>query len=69
MTFGSLGTGTGMGDSIPKLREQKGNGKRPFPKFGNGKGMKKSISTFQEQEAEAIIAGNSWEREWKEKTK
>ena len=31
--------------------------------FGNGKGMKKSIPTFWEQESEAIIPGNSWEQE------
>ena len=55
MTFGRLGTGTGMDNSIPEIRERKGNGKKhlpkvqeregnekkPFPKFGNGKGMKK----------------------------
>ena len=41
MTFGSSGTGTGMDDSIPEVREREGNEKKPFPKFGNGKGMKK----------------------------
>ena len=48
ISFGSSGRGTGMGmdDSIPKLREQEGNGKRLFPKFGNGKGIQKSCPNF-----------------------
>ena len=72
MTFGSLGTGMGMDNynpkvregegnekKIPKIREWEGNEKRAFLKFGNGKGMKKSIPTFREREPEAIIpAGN-----------
>ena len=28
--------------TIPKIWEREGNGKKPFPKFGNGKGIKKS---------------------------
>ena len=44
MTFGSSGTGTGTENSIPKVREREGNGKNPFPKFGNGKRMKKKQS-------------------------
>ena len=44
MTFGSLGTGTGMDNSIPEVREREGNWKDPFPQFGNGKGMKKNHS-------------------------
>ena len=44
MTFGSSGTGTGMDNSIPKVREREGNWKNPFPQFGNGKGMKKNHS-------------------------
>ena len=40
MTFGSSGMGTGMDNSIPEVREREGNGKNPFPKFRNGKGMK-----------------------------
>ena len=44
MTFGSSGTGTGMDNSIPEVREREGNGKKnPFPKLENGKGMKKNI--------------------------
>ena len=41
--------------------------KNIFPKFGNGKGMKKSIPTIQESESEAIIPKNTWEQEqeWK----
>ena len=31
MTFGSSGTGTGMDNSIPEVREREGNGKNPFP--------------------------------------
>ena len=60
MIFGSSGTGTGMDNSIPEVREQEGNGKKTipliqeregnekktFPNFGNGKGMKKSIPKF-----------------------
>ena len=34
-------SGTGMDNSIPEIREREGNEKKPFPKFGNGKGMKK----------------------------
>ena len=30
-----------MDDYIRKIREQGGKGKKPFPKFGNRKGMKK----------------------------
>ena len=41
MIFGSSGTGTGMDNSIPEVREREGNGKNQFPQFGNGKGMKK----------------------------
>ena len=44
MTFGSSGTGTGMDNSIPEVREREGNWKNPFPQFGNGKGMKKKHS-------------------------
>ena len=69
MTFGR--TGTGINNSIPEVRELEGNGKKTFPKLGNGKGMKKSISTFRERESGAIIPGNTQEREreWQEKTK
>ena len=43
--------------------------KIPFPKFGNGKGMKKGIPEIRERESEAIIPGNGREREreWNEK--
>ena len=44
MSFGSLGTGTGMDNSIPKLREPEGNGKRLFPKCGNGKAEVKFVN-------------------------
>ena len=44
MTFGSSGTGMGMDNSISEVREQEGNGKKQFPKFGNRKGMKKKHS-------------------------
>ena len=39
-----------MKKSIPTIREWEGNEKKPFPKFGNGKGMKKSIPKIREQE-------------------
>ena len=38
--------------------------KKAFPKFGNGKGMKKSISINRERESEAFILGNVREREF-----
>ena len=46
---------------IPIIREREGNEKKTFPKFGNGKGMKKSI---RERESEAFILGNGQEREF-----
>ena len=48
--------------SIPTIWEQEGNEKNPFPKFRNGKGMKKSIPKVRERESEAFILGN--DREW-----
>ena len=68
MTFGSSRTGTGINNSNPEVRDQEGNGKNPFPKFGNRKGKKKSIPTFRERESEAIIPGNSREQERECKT-
>ena len=60
MTFGSSGTGTGMDNSIPEVREWEGDGKNPFPKFGNEKGMKKSIPIIREWEGnEKIYSQNS----------
>ena len=46
MTFGSSRTGTGMDNSNPEVRDQERNGKNPFPKFGNGKGIKKTFPKF-----------------------
>ena len=56
---------------MPKFWERVGNEKKKFPKFGIGKGMKKSNPTFREQESGAINPGNTQEREreWQEKTK
>ena len=62
MTFGS--SGTGMDNSIPKVREREGNGKKPFPKCGKGRGMKKSIPIIRERESEAFILGNGREQEF-----
>ena len=53
-----------MKKSIPKFREQEGNEKKAFPKFRNGKGMKKSIPIIRERESEAFILGNGREREF-----
>ena len=64
MTFGRSGTGTGMDNSIPKVREREGNEKNLFPKFGNGKGMKKIYSRNSGRESEASILGNGREREF-----
>ena len=47
-----------MKKSIPKNQEREGNEKNPFPKFGTGKGMKKSIFKVRERESEASILGN-----------
>ena len=44
MTFGRSGMGTGMDNSIPEIREREGNEKNTFPKFGNGKGIRKEHS-------------------------
>ena len=52
-----------MDNFIPEVREREGNEKNPFPKFGNGKGMKKSLPKVRERELEASILGNDWERE------
>ena len=46
MTFKSSGTRTGMDNSIPEVREGEGNGKNPFPKFGNGRRIKKAFPKF-----------------------
>ena len=53
-----------MKKDIPEIREWEGNEKNPFPKFGNGKGMKKSIPKVRERESEAFILGNDREREF-----
>ena len=53
---------TGMDNSNPEVQEGKGKRKKTFPKFGNGKGMKKSIPIIRERESEAFILGNR--REW-----
>ena len=36
MTFEDSGTGRELKKPIPEIREREGNGKNPFPKFGNG---------------------------------
>ena len=41
--------------NIPIIREQEGNEKKTFPKFGNGEGMKKSIPIIQELEEKEKI--------------
>ena len=56
-----------MKKSIPKIREREGNEKNPFPKFGNGKGMKKIHSRNSGRESEASILGNDREREGNKK--
>ena len=50
-----------------RVWEREGNWKSPFPKFGNGKGIKKSIPKFREWEGnEKIHSHNSGSgREWK----
>ena len=68
---------------IPKIREQEGNEKKNIPKIqewegnkkiysqtsGTGREWKKCISAFHEQESEAIIPGNTRDREWKKQNK
>ena len=71
-----------MKKCIPKFQEREGNEKNLFPKFGNGKGMKKghsqnseregnekNIPKIREWESEAIIPKNGCEeeQEWNEK--
>ena len=51
-----------MKKSIPKIGEREGNEKNPFPKFGNGKGIKKIHSRNSGRESEASIPGK--DREW-----
>ena len=71
-----LGTGRAWKKSITTIQEREGNEtnqshhlgtgrewKKAFPKFGNGKGMKKSIPIIRERELEAFILGNGRERE------
>ena len=41
MTFEDSGTGRELKKPIPEILEREGNGKNPFPEFGNEKGMKK----------------------------
>ena len=52
MTFGHLGTGTGMAQPIPKLWEREREWKIVFPTFGNGNGNENSIPNFWERERE-----------------
>ena len=53
-----------MKKPIPSIREREGNEKKTFPKFGNGKGIKKSIPIIGERESEAFILRNGREREF-----
>ena len=67
MTFESSGMGAGMDNPIPKVREREGNGKNPFPKFGNGKGIKKTFPKFGNEKIHSHKSGkgirgfHSWE--------
>ena len=47
-----------------QIWEQEGNEKKAFPKFRNGKGMKKSIPIIRERESKTFIPGNGREREF-----
>ena len=64
MTFGHLGTGTGMAQPIPKLWEREREWKSSFPTFGNGNGNEKLIPKLWEREWEVGIPGNGREREF-----
>ena len=61
----NFGNGKGMKKLIPKIREREGNEK----KHSRNSGMEKSIPKIRERESEAIIPGNTREREreWKKK--
>ena len=48
-----------MVKSIPEVQEWEGNGKKPFPKFGNGKGMKKKHYKIREWEGNKKIYSQS----------
>ena len=65
MTFGS--SGTGMDNSSPEVREREGNGKNPFPKFGNAKGMQKNVPKIREWERNKKLIPKIREREGNEK--
>ena len=54
ITFGTLGTGTGIAQPIPKVWEREWEWQIAFPTFGNGNGNKNCIPDIWE-----------WEREWK----
>ena len=56
-----------MDNSISAVQEQEGNGKKPFPKFGNGKGMKKKHSQNSEKEGNEKNISKIREREGNEK--
>ena len=56
----NLGTGRKEKNTFPNFREWT----KAFPKFGNGKTMKKSIPIIWEQESEAFIPRNGQEREF-----
>ena len=62
MTFGSSGMGTGMDDSIPEVWEREGNGKKPFPKFGNKKEWKKAFPIFGNGKGMKKSIPKIWER-------
>ena len=56
MTSWRSGTGTGMYNSIPEVREREGNGKKPIPRIREQEGNeKKNIPKIQEWEGNKKI--------------
>ena len=55
MIMGEYETGV-SGNDIWEFGNGNGNGKNPFPNFGNGKGVKKSIPKIREWESNEKIS-------------
>ena len=55
-----------MDNSIPEVQKQEGNGKTPFPKFGNGKGIKKTFPKFGNGKGMKKFIPKIWEQEGNE---
>ena len=59
MTFERTGTGTGVDNSIPKIREQEGKGKKHSQNSGTRKGMKIAFPKFRHVKGTKKLIPNS----------